>query len=63
MAGSAAKLGAPDDVDGAAAALRAVLADPAEAARLRAAGLAQAAKFSWRATAEAMLRVYAEAGA
>ena len=63
VAGSAAKLVAPDDVDGAAAALRAVLADPAEAARLRAAGLAQAAKFSWRATAEAMLRVYAEAGA
>ena len=34
--------------------------DPAEAARLRAAGLAQAQKFSWRAAAESVLRLYGE---
>ena len=61
VAGNAARLVAPDDEAGAAAALRDVLTNPAEAARLRAAGLAQAAKFSWRAAADAVLRVYGEA--
>lgn len=58
VAGSAARLVAPDDLAGAAAALKQVLTDPAEAARLRAAGLAQAQKFSWRAAADAVLRLY-----
>lgn len=60
VAGTAARLVAPDDVAGAAAALKGILTDPAEAARLRAAGLAQARKFSWRTAAEAVLRVYGE---
>ena len=51
---------APDDLAGAAAALKDVLTNPAEAARLRAAGLAQAKKFSWRTAAEGVLRAYGE---
>ena len=61
VAGDAAIQVAPDDAAGAAAALERILSDPAEAARLRAAGLAQAKRFSWRAAAEAVLRVYGEA--
>ena len=61
VAGEAAWLVDPGDLAGAAAALREVLTHPATAARLRAAGLAQAKKFSWRAAAEAVLRLYAEA--
>ncbi len=61
VAGAAARLVDPDDVAGAAAALREILTNPAEAARLRAAGLAQAKKFSWRTAAAAVLRVYGEA--
>jgi glycosyltransferase involved in cell wall biosynthesis len=61
VAGDAARLVDPDDAAGAAAALQAILKDPAEAARLRTAGLAQAKTFSWRAAAEAMLRLYGEA--
>lgn len=60
VAGSAAWLVAPDDTAAAAAALKTVLTDPATAARLRAAGLAQAARFSWSAAAEAVLRIYGE---
>ena len=60
VAGNAARLVAPGDVAGAAAALKDVLTAPAEAARLRAAGLAQAKTFSWRTAAEAMLRLYGE---
>ena len=60
VAGTAARLVAPDDVAGAAAALKEILTNPAEAARLRAAGLAQAKKFSWRAAAESVLRLYGE---
>lgn len=63
VAGVAARLVEPGDVAGAAAALREVLTNPAEAARLRAAGLEQAKKFSWRTTAEAMLRLYGELAA
>mgnify|MGYP001765190225 CR=1 FL=1 len=63
VAGAAARIVAPDDVAGAAAALQDVLTDPAEAARLRAAGLEQAKRFSWRAAAETMLRLYGEASA
>lgn len=61
VAGRAAWLVAPDDIAGAAAALRAVLTHPAEAERLRAAGLEQVRKFAWRTAAEAVLRLYAEA--
>ena len=60
VAGAAARIVAPDDVAGAAAALKSILTEPAEAARLRAAGLAQARKFTWRTAAEAVLRVYGE---
>ena len=61
VAGAAARLVDPDDVAGAAAALKDILTNPTETARLRAAGLAQARKFSWRTAAEAVLRVYGEA--
>ena len=61
VAGAAARLVEPDDVAGAAAALREVLTDAGTAARLRAAGFAQAQKFSWRTAAEAVLRIYGEA--
>ena len=63
VAGGAALLVNPGDAAAAAAALRQALANPVTASRLRAAGLAQAAKFSWRAAAAAVLRVYAEVGA
>ncbi len=63
VAGTAARLVEPGDVAGAAAALREVLANPAEAARLRAAGLERAQQFSWRTTAVAMLRLYGELAA
>ena len=60
VAGGAAWLVAPDDTAAAAGALKTILTDTATASRLRAAGLAQAANFSWRAAAEAVLRVYGE---
>lgn len=60
VAGAAARLVEPGDVAGAAAALREVLTNPAEQARLRAAGLEQAKKFAWRTAAEAMLKLYGE---
>ena len=63
VAGGAARLVSAEDVEGAAAALRDVLENPAEAARLREAGLARAAGFSWRTAAEAMLKVYGEGDA
>lgn len=63
VAGTAAWLVDPDDVAGAAGALREVLANSATAARLRAAGFEQAKKFSWRTAAEAMLRLYGEGSA
>jgi glycosyltransferase involved in cell wall biosynthesis len=60
VAGAAARLVAPDDVAGAVAALKEILTDPAAAARLRAAGLEQARKFSWRTTAAGVRKLYAE---
>jgi len=60
VAGDAARLVAPDDLAGAVAALRHVLTDSAEAARLRAAGLARARAFTWRTTTAAVLQTYAE---
>ena len=62
VAGAAAWLVDPDDRAGAGAALKRVLTDAAMSDRLREAGLAQARKFSWRTTAEAVLRLYGEAG-
>jgi glycosyltransferase involved in cell wall biosynthesis len=50
----------PEDEVGLSEALRAVLADPALRAALRARGLAQAATFSWERTAAATLAVYHE---
>ena len=58
VAGAAARLVAPDDTEGAARAMVKVLSDPAEAARLRLAGLARAGRFSWRASASALLGLY-----
>ena len=46
------------DVEEWAAAVRGVLAAPARADRLRAAGLAQAAKFTWEETARQTWAVY-----
>lgn len=53
----------PDDVDAWAGALARVLSDPATAERMRAAGLAQAARFSWDKTAAATLAIYRAVGA
>jgi alpha-1,3-rhamnosyl/mannosyltransferase len=58
VAGEAARLVEPEDAAGAAAALKEVLTVPAVAARMRAAGLEQAARFPWRHTAEMTLALY-----
>ncbi len=58
VAGDAAIAVAPDDAAGFAAALRLVLEQPQLRAQLRARGLAQAARFSWRRCAEQTLAVY-----
>lgn len=50
----------PSDVAALASAIRAVLTDDALRASLRARALAQAARFSWEATAEQTVRVYEE---
>lgn len=59
VAGDAARRFDPERPDAIAAAIAAVLDDPAEAERLRAAGRAQAARFTWEATARATLASYA----
>ena len=56
--GDAAPLVDPDDVDGLAAAVEAVLADPEP---WRARGLARAAEFSWARCAEETVAVYRSA--
>lgn len=61
VAGDAALLVDPHQADAIAQALARILTDSALAARLRAAGLRQAATFTTRAWAEATLRVYREA--
>lgn len=61
VAGPAALLVDPHDVAGLAAAMLHVLADRALHARLRAAGLARAAQFTWQAAAEQTLAVYRRA--
>lgn len=58
VAGSAARRFDPERPADIAGAIEAILADPAEAERLRAAGRAQAARFTWEATARATLAVY-----
>lgn len=59
--GDAASWFAPHDPAGAAAAMAAVLGGPERRRRLVAAGLTQARRYSWRATAEAVLARYREA--
>jgi glycosyltransferase involved in cell wall biosynthesis len=63
VAGDAALLVDPDDMEGMSAAMRRVLDDPALAERLAAAGRRQAARFTWRRTAEDTLAVYERAAA
>lgn len=61
IAGGAAALVNPDDPADIGAAIMRVATDDAFAADLRALGLARAAEFSWRKTAEETLAVYREA--
>ena len=63
VAGQAAVLVDPEDVEGMADALAGVLADPAAAQRLRRSGLERASAFTWEATARLTLDVYREAAA
>jgi len=58
VAGDAALLFDPDDTRAITAAIERVLGDAALAARLRADGIAQAARFSWAATARATAASY-----
>jgi glycosyltransferase involved in cell wall biosynthesis len=58
VAGDAAELVDPSQVESIAAGLRRVLADPDRRAELRAAGLTQAARFSWEAAAAQTRQVY-----
>jgi glycosyltransferase involved in cell wall biosynthesis len=58
VAGDAALLVPPHDPAAIAEAIGSVLADPALAARLRAAGPRQAAQFDWQTSAQAQLAVY-----
>lgn len=59
VAGDAAMLVDPRDVDGLAAAIARVLRDRALRARLRVAGITRARQFSWEATARRTLDAYA----
>lgn len=61
VAGDAALLFDPDDPGAIAAALTRLLSDAAEAQRLRAAGAARAATFTWERTAELTAASYARA--
>lgn len=61
VAGQAALLVDPHDPHALAAAMIEVLADPALHSRLRAAGLARAARFTWQAAARQTLAVYQQA--
>jgi glycosyltransferase involved in cell wall biosynthesis len=58
VAGDAALLFDPQHPEAIAAAMQTLLFDPAEAARLRAAGRVRAARFSWQETARATVDVY-----
>jgi glycosyltransferase involved in cell wall biosynthesis len=61
VAGDAALLVDPDDVDGLCQAMERVLRDRALWAQLQAAGLARARQFTWERTAQLTLQVYEEA--
>jgi len=61
VAGDAALVVDPEDAEAIAAAIERILADEVLAARLRAAGLARAATFSWERTALLTKRSYARA--
>lgn len=61
VAGAAAALVDPDDIDGMVAAVARLLDSPAERKRAAAAGRKQAALFSWRKTAEQTRRILLEA--
>jgi glycosyltransferase involved in cell wall biosynthesis len=63
VAGGAALLASPDDIEALAAALDRVLADEALRADLRARGPERARAFTWRACAEATLAAYRAAEA
>jgi glycosyltransferase involved in cell wall biosynthesis len=58
VAGNAALLVDPYNVDELAGAIRRILSDPALAADLRARGLERARQFSWERTAQETLEVY-----
>ena len=60
VAGNAAILIDPDDIDGLATALATVLTDNSVATDLVTRGYAQAATFSWTRTAEQTLALYEE---
>jgi alpha-1,3-rhamnosyl/mannosyltransferase len=62
VAGDAAILLDPDDVDGFRRAILDVLRNPGTAARLSEKGLRQAARFTWEATARRMLAIYEQLG-
>jgi glycosyltransferase involved in cell wall biosynthesis len=61
VAGNAARLFDPERPERIAAAIEALLGDPVEADRLRAAGRERAAKFTWAATARGTLASYERA--
>lgn len=58
VSGDAARLADPLDADAIAEAVVAIATDPAEAGRLRAAGRARAARFTWESAAERTAAVY-----
>ena len=63
VAGGAAQVIEPEDVDGFAAAMRRYLEDPAAAAAASARGLERARHYSWDASATTLLDLYARLGA
>ena len=62
VVGEAGLRAEPDDADALADAMRRLLQDDALRADLRQKGLARAATFTWRRTAEITLRVYRQVG-
>ena len=62
VAGDAAVLCDPDDIEGMAAAIDRILGDPQLRSSLRERGIAQAAQFSWENTCRKVLGLYASLG-
>ena len=60
VAGDAARMVEPDDLAGYVKNVTDILTSPRIATELRERGLKQAARFSWRRSAEQTLKVYAE---